>query len=462
MLRAYPRSNSYSEVVEAFVALFLAVLLVSVLAKLLVGDKRKAGIAVSALLAILLFYGDFEIWFFRFHLSGLRFRYFGLIAGAVYVLAVLYMVKSQRTFVRFTRYANFVCLVCVPIELLLGMAQHTESLKPADVEREIARLQTLVDHLPTASVRPDVYYIILDSYTSSESLRRFWQFDNADFEKFLADRGFCVASKSRTPYLATGPSIASSLNMSFLGNKKLSAREIFSLIDSSTVAGFFEAQGYKMINLSLFDVRGTPKFYGHDFFAYTESGSFLMYCFKRTLITRLKDELSKSSTFSQINLRIRNQLLTQARSSQHSAEFVYAHFMLPHAPFVFDSTGKVLNVFQMKGARDKSGYLDQVLYANKMIEEIVDTILAKSGGLAVIVIQGDHGSRYLSEEGSGEEAHSIMNAYHMPSNKRVSLSQSTGPANSFRIIINECFGGNLDLLDDHASVPDSLYKLLRY
>ena len=40
------------------------------------------------------------------------------------------------------------------------------------------------------SVYPDIYYIILDTYTRSDVLRDYWHTDNSDFINFLQRNGF--------------------------------------------------------------------------------------------------------------------------------------------------------------------------------------------------------------------------------------------------------------------------------
>ena len=65
-------------------------------------------------------------------------------------------------------------------------------------------------------IKRDIYYIILDSYTSSDSLKQYLNFDNSEFNNFLMKKGFYIANKSRPNYLITYLSIPSSLNMEYI------------------------------------------------------------------------------------------------------------------------------------------------------------------------------------------------------------------------------------------------------
>src|SRR5207244_7041298 len=64
--------------------------------------------------------------------------------------------------------------------------------------------------------KPDIYYIILDGYGRQDVLKDLYGFDNSDFIQFLQSRGFYVADQARANYCSTVPSLASSLNRTYL------------------------------------------------------------------------------------------------------------------------------------------------------------------------------------------------------------------------------------------------------
>ena len=63
---------------------------------------------------------------------------------------------------------------------------------------------------------PDIYFIILDSYPRQDVLQSIYGFDNSEFLDYLERSDFYVASDSRTNYIQTTLSLASSLNMDYL------------------------------------------------------------------------------------------------------------------------------------------------------------------------------------------------------------------------------------------------------
>ena len=65
--------------------------------------------------------------------------------------------------------------------------------------------------------RPDIYYLIFNRYASAATLQRYFDFSNPPFLAFLEEHGFCVARGSHANYLKTGHSLASTLQMDYLG-----------------------------------------------------------------------------------------------------------------------------------------------------------------------------------------------------------------------------------------------------
>jgi hypothetical protein len=93
-----------------------------------------------------------------------------------------------------------------------------------------------------------------------------------------------------------------------------------------------------------------------------------------------------------------------------------------------------------------TGYRGEVLYLNKRILEIVRKIIAVSATPPVIIIQGDHGD----DRAGGEDRMKILNAYYLPGVDKSNFYSTISPVNSFRLVFNEFFEGNYDLLPDKS------------
>jgi hypothetical protein len=146
-------------------------------------------------------------------------------------------------------------------------------------------------------------------------------------------------------------------------------------------------------------------------------------------------------------------------------KFVYVHLILPHPPFVFGADGEYTDPADFWNEnkvypRDKFaiGYKNQVTYLNKKLLEMIDTILAGSETPPIIILQGDHGPWVQPNP----QHFFILNAYHLPGHND-ELYPTISPVNSFRIVFNDYFGGEYELLDDisyYSPVP-KLYNFVQ-
>jgi hypothetical protein len=135
-----------------------------------------------------------------------------------------------------------------------------------------------------------------------------------------------------------------------------------------------------------------------------------------------------------------------------SPKLVFVHMLAPHPPFVFGATGEPVDVGEFDTGRggDLSeeaqlrANADQVTYLNARLLETIQTILRESRHEPIIIIQGDHGWADRNEE----DKLSILNAYHLPGQGRSLLYPRITPVNSFRLIFDTYFGGNLGVLED--------------
>jgi len=160
-----------------------------------------------------------------------------------------------------------------------------------------------------------------------------------------------------------------------------------------------------------------------------------------------------------------------------SPTFVFAHIYAPHPPFVFDRNGNDVkqSVFQEQGDvwEDKNGYIEQLIFINNKVRKLIDDILSRSDVEPIIILQADHGTActITTMEGYSElsrsqldERFGILNAYLFPQNGCRLLYDSITPVNSFRVMLNCCFGANMEVLEDESyfssySTPYELFRV---
>jgi hypothetical protein len=145
-------------------------------------------------------------------------------------------------------------------------------------------------------------------------------------------------------------------------------------------------------------------------------------------------------------------------------KFVFAHIMLPHPPFIFDRDGNYTapdrpyvtwdaSLFPGTTAEYQKGYVGQVTFLNQQLMRIISDILTQSANRPIIILQGDHGPGAFYnvlklDTACLTERFSILNAYYFPDGDYHQLYPSITPVNSFRVVLNQYFGAQLNLLED--------------
>ncbi|NLN77480.1 MAG: LTA synthase family protein [Armatimonadetes bacterium] len=318
--------------------------------------------------------------------------------------------------------------------------------------------------LTAASPQRDIYYIILDEYGREDKLKQQFGLDNSPFLKSLTQKGFYVADSSTSNYLNTCESLSSSLNMDYLDTLAKKQQtwstqrdpQLFAMLRDNSVARLLQNKGYKYVFItsgwqvsnhnSRADVLKRP-------LAPNESQATLLgrslLCVSRQWTTRV---WRKHTNYAF------DQLAQIPKIKQPT--FTFAHIVCPHTPFVFKANGNAPDEDQIPESymdRGKLLYPDQLQYVNKRITQVVDTIIAESEVAPIIVIQADHGVRFLSPKwvsqkeygpGEAENIRSIFNAYYLPDGGDKPLYPSISPVNSFRLIFNYYFGADYKLLED--------------
>ena len=119
--------------------------------------------------------------------------------------------------------------------------------------------------------KPDIYVIIADEYAGEKQLRDIFSFDNKFFIQQLQERGFHTIRNSTSNYNFTPYSIASTLDMNYLGNEHSEKQQLlahtYDRTRNNTLLRYLLANGYEFHNLSLLDYKGQPAPVDETFFA---------------------------------------------------------------------------------------------------------------------------------------------------------------------------------------------------
>jgi hypothetical protein len=305
--------------------------------------------------------------------------------------------------------------------------------------------------------KPDIYYIILDSYSRDDMLEKHYRLDNTPFLNQLEQMGFFVARCAQSNYSQTELSLASSLNYDYLDNlgeqfKPDNTRRtgLFELIQHSAVRSNLESLGYSVVALDS----------GYDPTRLTDADIYYAprktseindfeETFVRTTAARLVAEgvasLNLPPDWETRDQAHRERILYELEQLRQipalpGPKFVFAHIITPHWPYIFGPNGEPVH----ERPESETGYHDQVLFINKQILPILQNIIELSKTPPIIVVQGDHGP-VLDDP---ERRMSILNAYYIPQGGDRTLYEQISPVNTFRLIFNAYFGLGTILLDD--------------
>ncbi len=322
-------------------------------------------------------------------------------------------------------------------------------------------------NLSVGNQPPDIYYIILDGYGRSDVLKNEYGYDNSEFLNQLRDSGFYIAECSQSNYAQTQMSLASSLNFDYID--ALSDRFVpgsddrtglDALIHHSAVRQSLEKAGYQTVAFAtgflatelrdadyfLSPERSRGQLNGFEFLLMETTLARLLQDSNRFGMQSAGSELFRERTLFTLDM-------LDELSYIRGPKFVFVHLIVPHPPYVFGPTGGPVEPAEVGTTKTQEGashYRDQVLYINSRMMEIVPQIIANSSTPLIIVIQGDHGPTVAS---SPRSRMSNLSAYLLPGVDAPFYPKLT-PVNTFRIIFNEYFGQNLELLEDVSLYSD--------
>ena len=324
---------------------------------------------------------------------------------------------------------------------------------------------------PVHDPPPNVFHIILDAYSGSSSLKKFYGFDNSEFLNELEERGLNVITDSKSNYGGTYTSLPSLLNMKYLDDYEKNEdfdnhRKQYDMIADNIVMKNFKAMGYDIIVVH--SGWGTTRDF--EIADKTYCGTFDSLDDSQILISILNNSALKPFYVKLLVADQRAKILCQFDSIPKPIEnnqkpvFVFAHMLIPHHPYVFDSNGEeldttTLELVDVSKNRDYN-YLKQLQFTNKKILEVVDYILTNSKTPPIIVIQSDHGStdsyKNTNPEDVINEAMHNLNVYYLPYGGESILYDGFSQVNSFRSIFNYYFNGEYEILEDkhYWNVPN--------
>jgi hypothetical protein len=395
----------------------------------------------------------------------------------ILILLIVMVLRTRKNLIGLNRSFSIIMSVLMCFQLvssaLYYMKKDDKVASNRTTKPQADRIVPL--NLTNIKTKPDIYYIILDTYTRDDVIRKYINFDSSPFLDELRQKGFYIGTCSNSNYDFTSVSLASSLNMDFIqkldprfipGNKDNAILDDY--IIHSKVRSTLESVGYRTIAFST----GFSFTEMKDAFQYLTPPSpsllslnvrpFEALWFKTTALRALFDihpaflsTWLNNLSFPHSNYVAREKYVLDTLPQlavQAGPKFVFAHVLIPHVPLVFRADGSVTKddryfreTFDQPSSTEYliDGYKNQVEYINQRMLSIVDAIIKNSAQPPVIIIQGDHGLLYFDH-------FPVLNAYYLPGNGSQELYPTITPVNSFIVVFNKYFDTQLPLHPDNS------------
>lgn len=382
-----------------------------------------------------------------------------------YMLIRLHKVKSPYYL---NLFLNFLLIIYLGIEAWKFTRLLNEEPKPTSQ----ASIPLVTDS--SSSQRPNIYYLLFDCYPGSGYQRDMLGIDSNDLDKFLSEKGFYVVNESKSNYHMTSFSMASLFNMEYLdwlnGVEKLRPyhyNNTVHLVKNAKAFQWLSQYGYELNNLSIFDMPGKPSIKREQFLSTTGREIILYNTFFKCLYRDVFPEVFPSVKSGRINdirstrkeqlqaFREYNEVILDSLKSLSTfggnrPQFVYAHLELPHFPYFYDSTGREYAddlVFGKEIITNKHRFKNYIGYTNQQIMALLNSLLSRSNGRDIIILQSDHGINDLNVTRK-QDAFRNYTAIYYPDRDYRMLYGGMSNVNGFRILFNKYFGQQLPLLKD--------------
>lgn len=482
-LSVYSQNVGYTPVTKLLQTLLIVELSVTVLwftTYLFVRQSNRTSLFVSLLVATTFAFGPLSSLFQSHGPSAIAAHHQRtalMVELLIFVAGAVSIRRARSALHSWARVASAfaVALVAVSAVSVISHALRVESHRtgPLSTMPRIALSASSPEQLP------DIYYIVPDAYGRSDVLRDVYGFDNRPFIEHLRSEGFFVADSSFSNYARTILSIPSTLNMEYMNvlfggpvPNPISSDRIAKLCAKSRLVQALKEQlGYEFIAFSSgtrwTECKSADEYLNPKY--NLKLGEFGHAVLGLTPLPFLADRLLRVSPAKWHRERILftlEELPTIVNNPNPT--FTFAHVLCPHTPFIFDEHGgdaaipgepvrfEMLerDLFESGDPRDiaaaaatyRRRYRQQATYMTHRLDQVIGSILRDSPNPVIIVLQSDHGPSSPSPVEANRFWENFANLIAVYAPALPSPPDDLSPVNTFRFILDQVFGANLELL----------------
>lgn len=320
------------------------------------------------------------------------------------------------------------------------------------------------------TAKPNVYLLVFDGYPGATSLKDSFNFRNDSLYSYFAAKDLNVLPVFSN-YDLTYFSMSSMFSMHYVEqdfNPMQITQHDFQRrgveIKKASIFPLFKSMGYKIRNLSIFEIADHPPISDKNSFLLAHSILLTDKILHNRLNRDVGDRLTavlpfwKKNDFYQHdtdNKRTEQLLLKTAAEKKEQPTFIYTHFMMPHGPYYYDSLGNknpYNKISHHSMWSDKELFISYLKYVNSRLTVMTDEII-RNDPQAIIMVMGDHGFRsYSKKKNVIPPLFDNLCAVRFPNKQHVSIKERWSTVNLFRYVLNCEFGQNIPYLADSSIV----------
>jgi len=461
----------FQYIVRPLVLVVILSLILLVVYQVIIREWAKSGLMATWTLLLILTYGHVYTMAKGLPWTALIFRHRVLLPiwALLFLSVFILLVKWINDVGKLPEILNIVMGALVLFSLFT-LVRHSVAHRIAERSYPPASDASIASGLRKPQNPPDIYYILLDGYTRADVLSTKFGLDNSEFLSSLEALGFYVADCSRSNYEHTHLTLPSLMNMAYIDtlvgeipqSAMLDSLRFDNLTKNNQVMQSLQGIGYETVAFETSYY--WAQFSTADYYFEPAQGSFftpILSEFEKifldtTVVSALQDwgvrrgrRLFEGIVTPAETHALRTQFMLDKLKElpkMDGPQFVMAHLVVPHPPYVFTPDGVIPNIEDYdesweEGELGQAGYLDNIRFINQEILLVVGEIIEKSPTPPIIILQADHGSNFFDRT-------MILSAFHLPGAPAEVLYPDITPVNTFRLVFKQAFDAPYDLLPD--------------
>jgi hypothetical protein len=459
------------------------------------GGRRRELVGIVGLLGVAWFCYYVPFQELLSHVSWRLSRDVALVpAGLLATLAIVWWAARQPG----ERVANAnrflarvgVLLVALSLAQVLFGSVRGASRSSGPFARALAAPVPVARQTPSDAPKRDIYLLVLDGHANDRVMRETFGVREFPFTDSLRALGFTIPGEMRSNYTQTVVSLPSLLNFEYMTRLAQDAGERstdFSLprelIERNRTARFLKERGYKYVlfpsafaelteSSPIADVRFDAR-PGFDLADALNASELRLATARSTL---LRGSLQRSHVDSLHAIRSLKSVAGVAKDP--APTFTFLHVLLPHVPFVFDAdcttrANPITETGETDTPEQRTAYVDQMQCVDRLVLDAVRQILRDSPVPPVILVVGDHGSRFTDvtywqhpeavTPAFVRERFGALGAFYLPDGGAREFRDTVSLVNVMRNVLRHYFGASLPPLPDEyytsGAFPFKLHRV---